>query len=393
MKTFEIFNESKKKGQNGRRKFKVILHQIYPDSCIDEKEEIGTQYNLNGITWIREHCEKQLNSIPGMSLKCEFLDEDRTELAGHGMTDTVDGVPIFEDATVIGTFTKGYIEDISLEDGSTITACIGEGEIDSSCYHNFILKLDEDITNGIYPSGSVEIMRTAENKGIKYLYGYKEEGRIPTEFIYSGYALLGVAPSDKTAKLLELNNKKEEPLKMNENEIKALVEQVVETYTNQIAEINQAKTDCDAKIQELNEALESEKSNSAKIQEALDAARQELDDTYKKQSALYDEMSILRNELAKAKAKERIGELNAAIAEFSEAEQAYASDEIKAFQEDPVNCEINSVVNKILIEIGKNAKKEAEVASEQNAAKENDTADIFGPVETGKHPVEDISIF
>ena len=70
MKTFEIFSESKKKGQNGRRKFKAILYQIFPDSCVDEEKEVGTQYNKNGITWLREYCEKALPSIKGMSLKC-----------------------------------------------------------------------------------------------------------------------------------------------------------------------------------------------------------------------------------------------------------------------------------------------------------------------------------
>lgn len=395
MKTFEIFSESHKKGQNGRRKFKAILYRIFPDDCIDEESESGTQYNANGITWIRKYCEAALPSIRGMSLKCEFLDEDRTEMAGHGMTDTVDSVPIFEDATVIGTFTGGYIADVELPDGTTITACIGEGEIDSSCYHNLVTKLDEEIENGIYPSGSVEIMRTEENKGIKYLYGYKEKGRIPTEFIHSGYALLGVTPSDKNARLLELNNKMEESTKMNHDEMNELVGQVIETYTNHVAEINQAKNDCETKIAELNEVLESERANSTKIQEALDACQKERDEAYQKLDGLYEEMRVLREELGKAKAKERIGELNAAIADFTAEEQAYADAEIKAFHEDPVNCEINSVVDKILIEIGKNAKKaDAEhIVTEQNSAKYIDVEDIFAPVETGKHPAEDVNIF
>ena len=122
MKTFEIFSEHKKKGQNGRRKFKMILYQIFPDSCIDEENEVGTLYNDNGITWIREYCEKALPSIKGMSLRVEFLDEERTELCGHGLTDIVDGVPIFEDAVVIGTFERGYIDEVELSDGSKITA-------------------------------------------------------------------------------------------------------------------------------------------------------------------------------------------------------------------------------------------------------------------------------
>ena len=64
-------SESKKKGQNGRRKFKLVLYKIQPDNCIDEKNEVGTEYNLNGITWIREYCEKALN---------EYLNDGREKL-------------------------------------------------------------------------------------------------------------------------------------------------------------------------------------------------------------------------------------------------------------------------------------------------------------------------
>lgn len=125
----KIFELSKKKTKNGRRKFKMLLYQIFPDDCIDEENEVGTQYNENGITWIRKYCENALPSIKGMSLRCEFLDEERTELCGHGETGIVDGLPIFENAVVIGTFDEGYIDDVTLPDGTTITACIGVGTI------------------------------------------------------------------------------------------------------------------------------------------------------------------------------------------------------------------------------------------------------------------------
>lgn len=401
MKTFEIFNESKKKGQNGRRKFKAILYQIYPDSCIDEEKQVGTQYNGNGITWIRKYCEAALPSIKGMSLRCEFLDEDRTELCGHGMTDIVDGVAIFENAVVIGTFEEGYIDEVKLPNGETITACIGVGEIDSSCYNNLCKKLDEDIENGIYPSGSVEILRTEENESIVYKYGYKDYGRIPTEFRHSGYALLGVAPSDKTAKLVELNETQKEDINtMNETEIKALVEQTVACMTNHTSEINQCKADCDKLIAELNSTLETvtvEKNeaiaNSEKIQEALDKCREELSEAYEKLDNLYKEMDALRDELAKAQAKERIGELNAAIADFSDDEKEYAKAEIEAFNAEPITSEINSVVNKIWEGIGKKAKEDAVVA-EQNAAKNPASVeDIFSAIETPSVVDTDISIF
>ena len=75
MKSFEL---SKKVSKNGRRHFKVILNEIYPDSCVDESNGVGTVYNKNGITWIREYCENALPSIHGMSLKCVFLVPERT---------------------------------------------------------------------------------------------------------------------------------------------------------------------------------------------------------------------------------------------------------------------------------------------------------------------------
>lgn len=399
MKMFEI---SSKKNKNGRRKFKAILYEIFPDSCVDEVNEIGTSFNKNGITWIREYCEKALPSINGMSLRCEFVDEDRTELFGHGDTDIVDGEPIFEDAVVIGTFTKGYITDVETDKG-IITACVGEGEIDSQCYHNFTKKLDEDIANGIYPNGSIEIMRCDENSGIVYKYGYKDQGRIPTEFIHSGYALLGVTPADDSAKLIELNeNHKEDLNEMTDIEVKALVAQVVGEISSHESEINECKKECEKEVakakeevatvtEEKNEAI----ANSEKIQAALDDCKKELDETYKKLDGLYEEINVLRKDLGDAKAKERIGEMNSAIANFSDAEKDYAKAEIEAFNADPVTSEINSVVTKIWEGIGKTAKEaadKAKIIAEQNAAKTN-IEDIFSEVEPAAASAEDINIF
>lgn len=397
MKTFEI---SSRKNKNGRRKFKAILYEIFPDSCIDEENEVGTEYNENGITWIREYCEKALPSIEGMSLRCEFLDEERTELCGHGETDIIDGLPIFENADVIGHFTKGYIAEVEAEDGTTKTVCIGEGEIDALCYNNFVTKLDEDIANGDAPHGSVEILRTDGNESIVYKYGYKEKGRIPSIFEHSGYALLGVRPADQTAKILELNSKKEDSDKMTENEIKALVEQTVNEMSAHTAEMNQCKADCEQKIAEANAQVASitnEKNelqaSSDAIQKALDEAREELQKKYDEIAALHEELDELREELGKARAKERVGELNAAIATFSDEEKAYAQAEIDAFNAAPITSEINSVVNKIWEGIGKKAKADAAaVVVETNAA--IDIEDIFGEVgATSATNTEDTNIF
>lgn len=393
MKTFEV---SSRKNKNGRRKFKVILHEIYPDSCIDELNEVGTIYNCNGITWIKKYCEAALSTIKDMSLRAEFLNEDRDEICGHGETGVEDGLPIFENADVIGHFTKGYIDVIVDEDGNEKTVCIGEGYIDEMCYKNFVSKLDENVANGEAPSGSVEIYRTENNEGIKYLYGYKAKGRIPTEFIYSGFALIGVKPADQTAKLLELNSKEETV--MNEQEIKAIIEQTVAQMSTHVAEMNQCKADCETKIAEAAEqvaTVTAEKNelqaSSEAIQKALDEAREELSEKYKEIDALYEELNELREELGKARAKERVGEMNAAIASFSDEEKAYAKDEIAAFEANPVESEINSVVNKIWEGIGKKAKAES-VVVETNSAIEIE--DIFSEVVVASaSTAEDTNIF
>lgn len=390
MKQFEVLN---KKTKNGRRRFKAILYKIFPDSCVDEKNQVGTEFNKNGITWIREYCEKALPSIEGMSLRVEFTDDERTEILGHGETGIVDNEPTYENAVQIGTFTKGYIDEVETDEG-IITACIGEGEIDAQCYHNYVTKLENDAAQGIFPNGSVEIMHSENNKYIIYKYGFKEEGRIPMDFIHSGYVLLGVTPADDNAKLIELNNNsnKEDLDKMTDVEMKALITQAIEEFSNQTAEMNKCKEECQAKVDaviaEKNEIVAS----SAEIQAALDKVRAEYEALDKKYNELWAEKETLSKALAEAKAKERIGELNKAISDFSEDERKYAEAEIKAFNDDPMSCEINTVVDKIWQEIGKNAKATEKKVAEQN----NDTVaveDIFSEVIDTAEAAEDVNIF
>ena len=385
MKLFEL----SKKTYKGKRKFKLVLCKIFPDSCVDEANQVGTDYNENGITWLKEYCEKACPTIQDESLRCEFVDEERIEILGHGETGIVDGVPTFEDATVIGHFTKAYIDEIEDEDGEKITVCIGEGYIDARCYHNFVTKLDEDIAEGIYPFGSVEIERTDDNEGIIYKYGWKEFGRIPTEFKFSGYALLGIRPADQSAKLVELNNKhKEEKQIMDIAEVKAIVAETVAEINSKQAELDAVKADCEAKVSEANSQLETvvaEKNEAIaseeEIKKALESARAELEEKYKECDELHTEIRALNEELGKAKAEKRLGELNEAISKYTDEEKAYAKEEIEAFKANPVEGEINSVTDKILAGIGK-AYKESEAAriAEQNSKKE-EADDIYGYVD------------
>lgn len=398
MKRFEIST----KNDNGRRKFKAILYKIYSDSCIDEINQVGTEYNKNGITWIKEYCEAALPSIKGMSIRCVFTDEDRTEILDHGFTgiDSEKDMPIYEDAVQIGTFTNGYIDEIETDDG-TITACIGEGEIDSQCYHNFVKKLEENAALGIYPNGSVEITRTEDNDEIIYKYGYKEQGRIPMVFRHSGYALLSVAPADDSAKMIELNEKNKEELnEMTDVEIKALVTQTVEELSAHTAEINKCKEDCEAQIATVVAEKNEISASAEQIQKALDDLKVEyetLNNKYveldKQYNELFEERAALNKALGEARAKERIGELESAISEFSEAEKEYAKAEIEAFKADPEKVEINSVTNKIWEGIGKALREQAKKEIAEQNAQKIDVEDIFSEVVEATDSAEDTNIF
>ena len=396
MKTFEL---SSKVSKNGRRHFKVILHEIYPDSCVDEKNGVATQYNKNGISWIREYVENALPSIEGMSLKCEFLDEERTILNGHGETEIKDGLPLFENADVIGHFEKGYITDIETDDGIK-TVCIGEGTIDGLCYHNFCEKLEDDIEDGNAPNGSVEILKTGDNPGIIYKYGYKEYGRIPMIFEFSGYCLLGVEPADQTAKILELNNVNKEEHTMGENEIKAIVSQVVSEMNSAAEEINKMREECEQRIAEsqaivteLQNEINGLNQNIAELEAKVIALNEANTALTSEKESLAGEVNELRTNLEDAQKKEKIGELNAAIKEFTDEQKSYAQAEIDAFNENPLTSEINSVVEKINAGIGRKYMEEAKKASKPE---ENEVDDIFSEINEAKaknNSEEDIDIF
>jgi peptidoglycan hydrolase CwlO-like protein len=396
MKTFEL---SKKDSKNGRRHFKVILHEIYPDSCVDEKNGVASEYNDNGISWIREYCEKALPTLEGKSIRCEFLDEERTFLNGHGETETKDGLPIFENAVMIGTFEKGYITDIETDEGIK-TVCIGEGTIDGLCYHNFCEKLEEDIEDGNAPFGSVEILKTGDNPSIIYKYGYKDYGRIPMVFEYSGYALLGVRPADKTAKILELNqsnNVDKEDFTMGENEIKAIVSQVIGEMNSSAEEINAMKEECEKRIaesqelvKELQAEIERQNENIAELESKVTALNEANAALTTEKETLTGEINELKSNLEDAQKKEKIGELNAAIEGFTDEQKAFAQAEIDAFNENPLTSEINSVVDKIHAEIGKKYIEEAKKASEHV---EDDVEDIFSEINEKKVSEEDVDIF
>ncbi len=380
----KIFEISSKQSKNGRRKFKVILHKIFPDDCV--VDGIGTEFNDNGITWLEKHARNNLDSIKGMSIRCQFIDEERTELYGHGETDVKDGLAIFENAVVVGTCTEGIIEE-TIENNEIIKVCSAIGEFDEMCYKNFIDKLEKDMSEGSAPFGSVEIFKTEENSSIIYENGYHEKGRIPKDYIYSGYALLGVRPADNTAKLVELNNQYKEEITVDEKDLKDLIQKTIsetnnktEELTKTIAELNSTIAEKDNTISELNASV-------ASIQAALDQLKKD-HETY------WEERNLLEQELAKVKVAQRLGELNEAISKFSSDEQKYAEVEINSFKEDALKGDIESIVSKICTGIVLKQKEDIKIA-EQNSAKNSvEVEDIFSEINNlDGEKEEDINIF
>jgi membrane protein involved in colicin uptake len=108
---------------------------------------------------------------------------------------------------------------------------------------------------------------------------------------------------------------------------------------------------------------------------------------------MQSEINELKATIAESEKKEKIGELNSAIASFTDEEKAYAQAEIDAFNADPIASEVNSVVSKIWEGVGKKAKTDAaQVAAEQNAVNTN-YEDIFSEVGGKTAAAEDTNIF
>lgn len=344
VKKLRILELSSKDDKDGRRQVKVILHEIYKDK---------SQHNKNGITWLEEYCKNNIDSVKGISITCEFVNDERTEILGHGETGIEDGVPVLENATMIGVLERGYIDDIKV-DGETKKALIGEGYIDAMGYKNFVDVLEEKIKANETIFGSVEIIGLKENGNrIKHLNGYQEIGRIPTEYRYSGFAVLGVMPSDETARLIEINNRKG-------IDTMEKLEKIFEKFEEKFYKTDEYKQELEKKQKE---------------NEDLKAQNKFLADKLKENDRLKEELDKLKSSTLKE-------QLNAALADFSDKEKEVAKESIEKFSADPINSDesIQDIVDTILVAIGKEVcELKKKKVSEQNSYKCEDT-NILGEV-------------
>lgn len=369
-----IFEISSERQIAGRRKIKIILHEIFASRDI---------WQVNGISWDENYTAQNLESVANMSICVEFLSEDRRLPYGHGMTEIKDNMPYMEDATVVGHCERAYIGDVEI-DGEMKRALIAEGYIDEMRYPKFVAWLGDKLADGGV-KGSVEIVGRPENENrIIYDGGWKEKGRVPQIYDYSGYAILGIRPADDTAIVVELNNKMQnckEDMFMDEKLMGQFVELVKSSVTQTITELNHKSDEYEGQISELNNALATKDAEIAELNAkvaAAEASAAEKDGAIEAQVA---ELNSLKEANAALEREKKIAELNSALAEFSPEEQALAKAEIDAFKADPMTVEINSITSKICVEMVR--KNRENHTNEQNSA-----PDIFGvvnePEDTGE---------
>lgn len=137
---------------------------------------------------------------------------------GHGVTGTLNNLPVFEDSVQVGSFDDWTIEDVTI-DGVVHRCLCGVGYINESRYPKFCEWIDRQISDGNKVFGSVEFVGTPENDGeIIYRDGWKQTGRIPTIYDYSGFCIITIKPADDTAMLLEFDRANHEKMGTPENE-------------------------------------------------------------------------------------------------------------------------------------------------------------------------------
>lgn len=350
-----ILEISQATNPNGRRKVKFALHEIYP---------FKTQWNSNGITYLEQYTRDNADSVKGMPLCAEFLDDDKDIPYGHGVTGRIKNMPVFEDSVQVGVFEEWSIENIVI-DGEIHRCLCGTGYINEARYPKFVKWIEEQLANGETIRGSVEFVGTKDNDGeIIYDGGWKEEGRIPMVYDYSGYCILSVKPSDPSAILIELNQFKNnlEDVEMNEEMRKALsnlqsevisafqdarrveineevnsLESKVDELNSKIEELNAQIEEKDKKIEELNRKCEEANAEISKKEKEVNSEVEELNSTIAKKDA----------ELNEIKKANKVAELNQALSSFTDEEKGYAKDEIAAFNADPFSVEINQITTKI----------------------------------------------
>ena len=376
----KILEINKRISKGGRKNIRMVLLTIHKEG----------EMNRNGITWVEQYVLDNLDSIKGIPICATFLDEDKEDLYDHGYTETVESEDGKSEPLFLNSESVGVIEDAKIEvieiDGETKKVLVGYGYIFCQRYPNLCEKLESSKVKS-----SIEIMGTDENnRKIIYDGGYKEKGRKPMVFDFTGTCLLGVLEADENCYVLEVaeNKNKEEKLNMDENKI-------IEVIQKAITETNAVKADTETKIAELNSQIEAKDAEIKEANEAKEVAENNASEKDSKIAELEAENAKLKEELAACKKREACEAFDAMLVNYTDDEKKCVESEINAYKENPLDGNADEIISKIcrnIVENQKKAEADAKIA-EQNEAKENETIDIFSEVNSDEEKDEDTNIF
>ena len=376
----KILEINKRISKGGRKNIRMVLLTIHEEG----------EMNRNGITWVEQYVLDNLESIKGIPICATFLDEDKEDLYDHGYTETVESEDGKSEPLFLNSESVGVIEDAKIEvieiDGETKKVLVGYGYIFCQRYPNLCEKLESSKVKS-----SIEIMGTDENnRKIIYDGGYKEKGRKPMVFDFTGTCLLGVLEADENCYVLEVaeNKNKEEKLNMDENKI-------IEVIQKAITETNAVKADTETKIAELNSQIEAKDAEIKEANEAKEVAENNASEKDSKIAELEAENAKLKEELAACKKREACEAFDAMLVNYTDDEKKCVESEINAYKENPLDGNADEIIFKIcrnIVENQKKAEADAKIA-EQNEAKENETIDIFSEVNSDEEKDEDTNIF
>lgn len=311
---------------DGRRKITVMLHEIYPEEG---------RWNRNGITWIEEYVRANADSIRGMPFCVRYWDEEAGVPYDHGFSGQVeDGMPVYEDSVVVGVAEDYEIRDVAI-DGESHRVLCATGVLYQQRCPNFVKWLEDQLANGVHVYSSIEIVAPRGAKEIEYRDGWKPEGRIPTNYVYSGHSFLTVLPADDQSIVLELNQKTQTEVDdMDENKIVEIAEEVEKRVKALLekAEADVAALEAkDAEIATLTQKVADLEADIQAKEEAVTSANEAV-------AAKDEKIAELEGEIVEHKCGEAIRELNEVIAGFEQEQKDAAKEEIEAFTADPLNC-------------------------------------------------------
>lgn len=395
-----ILEISGRASKGGRVPIKIALLKIHEDS---------TETNKNGLHWNEEYVLNAIDSVKMMPICAEFFTDEKDVPLGHGLTGTEideNGIsePQFLNSETVGVMESASIETIQ-EGENNIKALVGSGYLYNQRYPNFVKWVRKNYASGTVDT-SIEIMGLKENNNkIVYLEeNPSEEFRTPMDFLFSGTAIISVSPADDSAVVLEVAQKKDQvkeekkDMEFTMEDIKNVVQSTMSEMNNKTEELNSKITELNSTIAQKDSELSAKDEQISELNASIAEVKKALQDLETERESYWAERDALQKQLGELKAKERLGELNSAIADFSEEERKYAESEINSFKENPIEGNIDAIVSKIYSEIGK-ASKVAEGAriAEQNSKKDEvKVEDIFSEMcsEVIKDDeIEDINIF